>query len=274
MWSTAAWWKCRWVRRCARSSTTSAAASRTARPPKAVHFGGPMGGSIPASLIDAPLDFDELSKLGAPIGAGGLLVMDEDTDMVDVARYFLDFLTNESCGKCVPCREGMRQTLKVLTNITKGKGREGDIERLEDLNEVTGAACLCALGRTASDPLQEHAALLQGRVRGADRRGAARARSPKSRGAQRHERSPYADRRQGGQGRRRHDRAAGGARRGNPHPDAVPSREAGAVRRLPHVHGGSGNARAARATSCPASIRWQRTSSCARARSRSTRSAG
>ena len=121
---------------------------------KAVHFGGPMGGSIPANLIDAPLDFDELSKLGAPIGAGGLLVMDEDTDMVDVARYFLEFLTNESCGKCVPCREGMRQTLKVLTNITKGKGREGDIARLEDLNDVTGAACLCALGRTASDPLK------------------------------------------------------------------------------------------------------------------------
>ncbi len=121
---------------------------------KAVHFGGPMGGSIPANLIDAPLDFDELAKLGAPIGAGGLLVMDEDTDMVDVARYFLEFLTNESCGKCVPCREGMRQTLKVLTNITKGKGREGDIARLEDLNDVTGAACLCALGRTASDPLK------------------------------------------------------------------------------------------------------------------------
>lgn len=120
---------------------------------KAVHFGGPMGGSIPASLIDAPLDFDELAKLGAPIGAGGLLVMDEDTDMVDVARYFLEFLTNESCGKCVPCREGMRQTLKVLTNITKGKGRSGDIARLEDLSDVTGAACLCALGRTASDPL-------------------------------------------------------------------------------------------------------------------------
>ena len=80
--------------------------------------------------------------------------MDEDTDMVDVARYFLEFLTNESCGKCVPCREGMRQTLKVLTNITKGKGRDGDIGRLEDLNDVTGAACLCALGRTASDPLK------------------------------------------------------------------------------------------------------------------------
>jgi NADP-reducing hydrogenase subunit HndC len=121
---------------------------------KAVHFGGPMGGSIPASLIDAPLDFDELAKLGAPIGAGGLLVMDEDTDMVEVARYFLEWLTNESCGKCVPCREGMWQTMKVLENITKGKGRSDDIGRLEDLNEVTNAACLCALGKTAADPLK------------------------------------------------------------------------------------------------------------------------
>lgn len=121
---------------------------------KAVHFGGPMGGSIPASLIDAPLDFDELAKLGAPIGAGGLLVMDEDTDMVDIARYFLEWLTNESCGKCTPCREGMWQTMKVLENIGKGKGRSGDLERLENLNEVTGSACLCALGKTAADPLR------------------------------------------------------------------------------------------------------------------------
>ncbi|HWP89690.1 MAG TPA: NADH-ubiquinone oxidoreductase-F iron-sulfur binding region domain-containing protein, partial [Burkholderiales bacterium] len=78
----------------------------------------------------------------------------EDTDMVEVARYFLEWLTNESCGKCVPCREGMWQTMKVLENITKGKGRNGDINRLEDLNEVTNAACLCALGKTAADPLK------------------------------------------------------------------------------------------------------------------------
>ena len=122
--------------------------------PKAVHFGGPMGGSIPARLIDTPLDFDELAALGAPIGAGGLLVMDEQTDMVDVARYFLEFLTRESCGKCVPCREGLTQMLKILTNITKGKGKNGDIGRLEDLADVTGVACLCALGKTASDPLR------------------------------------------------------------------------------------------------------------------------
>jgi len=121
---------------------------------KAVHFGGPMGGSIPESLIDTPLDFDELAKVGAPMGAGGLLVMDEDTNMVDVVRFFLNFLTNESCGKCVPCREGIRQMLKILTNISEGKGKEGDIELLEEISEVMGAASLCALGRTASDPLR------------------------------------------------------------------------------------------------------------------------
>jgi NADH-quinone oxidoreductase subunit F len=121
---------------------------------KAVHLGGPMGGSIPERLIDTPLDFDELARLGAPIGAGGLLVMDDETDMVEVARYLLEFLTNESCGKCVPCREGIWQMLKILTNITAGKGKSGDIDRLEDLSEVTGLACLCALGKTAPDPLR------------------------------------------------------------------------------------------------------------------------
>jgi len=121
---------------------------------KAIHFGGAMGGSIPADLIDSRLDFDELSKLGAPIGAGGLLVLDEDTDMVEVARYLLDFLTKESCGKCVPCREGMKQMLRVLTNISEGKGQPGDLERLEDLAEVTGLSSLCALGKTSADPLK------------------------------------------------------------------------------------------------------------------------
>jgi len=121
---------------------------------KAVHFGGPMGGSIPESLLDTPLDFDELAKLGAPIGAGSMLVLDEDASMVDVARYFLDFLSNESCGKCVPCREGIRQMLKIVTNIRDGKGTEGDIELLEEISEVTGAASLCALGKTAADPLR------------------------------------------------------------------------------------------------------------------------
>lgn len=120
---------------------------------KAIHFGGPMGGSIPEKLLDTPLDFDELSKLGAPIGAGGLLVLDEDTNMVEKTRFFLDFLVNESCGKCVPCREGIRQMAKILTRISEGDGKEGDIELLEEIAEVAGAASLCALGKTASDPL-------------------------------------------------------------------------------------------------------------------------
>ncbi len=120
---------------------------------KAVHFGGPMGGSIPESLLDTPLDFDALAKLGAPMGAGGMFVMDEDTSMVEVTRFFLNFLTNESCGKCVPCREGIRQMLKIVTNISEGKGKKGDVELLEELCEVTGAASLCALGRTASGPV-------------------------------------------------------------------------------------------------------------------------
>ena len=83
-----------------------------------------------------------------------MLVLDEDTSMVDVPRYFLNFLTEESCGKCVPCREGNRQILKILDNISEGKGKEGDIELLEEITEVTGTASLCALGKTAADPLR------------------------------------------------------------------------------------------------------------------------
>jgi NADH-quinone oxidoreductase subunit F len=120
---------------------------------KAVHLGGPMGGSIPESLLDTPLDFDELAKLGAPISAGSLLVLDEDAKMVDVIRFFLNFLSDESCGKCVPCREGIRQMIKIVTRIGEGKGEAGDIELLEEISEVAGAASLCALGKTASDPL-------------------------------------------------------------------------------------------------------------------------
>jgi NADH-quinone oxidoreductase subunit F len=121
---------------------------------KAVHFGGPMGGSVPEEFLDTPLDFDAMAKLGAPIGAGGMLVLDEDTDMVALTRFYLDFLTNESCGKCVPCREGIRQMLKIVTDISEGRGREGDIELLEEIAEVAGAASLCSLGKTASDPLR------------------------------------------------------------------------------------------------------------------------
>jgi len=120
---------------------------------KAVQTGGPSGGCIPEEQLDMKVDFDELAKAGSMMGSGGMIVMDEDTCMVDVARYFLDFLSDESCGKCVPCREGIRQMLKVLTNISKGKGKEGDIELLEELSEVTRDASLCALGRTAANPV-------------------------------------------------------------------------------------------------------------------------
>ena len=120
---------------------------------KAVQTGGPSGGCIPEEQLDMKVDFDELAKAGSMMGSGGMIVMDEDTCMVDVARYFLDFLSDESCGKCVPCREGIRQMLKVLTNISKGRGREGDIELLEELSEVTRDASLCALGKTAANPV-------------------------------------------------------------------------------------------------------------------------
>jgi NADH-quinone oxidoreductase subunit F len=120
---------------------------------KAVQTGGPSGGCIPEELLDLGVDFDELSKAGSMMGSGGMIVMDEDTCMVDVAKYFLDFLIDESCGKCVPCREGVRQMLEILTNITKGKGSEGDIELLEELSEVAIDASLCALGTTAPNPI-------------------------------------------------------------------------------------------------------------------------
>lgn len=120
---------------------------------KAVQTGGPSGGCIPEKQLDMKVDFDELSKAGSMMGSGGMIVMDEDTCVVDVARYFLDFLSDESCGKCAPCREGIRQMLKLLTNITRGQGKDGDIERLEELSEVTRDASLCALGRSAPNPV-------------------------------------------------------------------------------------------------------------------------
>ncbi|MFZ3102976.1 MAG: NADH-ubiquinone oxidoreductase-F iron-sulfur binding region domain-containing protein [Desulfitobacteriaceae bacterium] len=119
---------------------------------KAVQTGGPSGGCLPENLLDLEVGFDELTQAGSMMGSGGMIILDEDTCMVDVSRYFLEFLTDESCGKCVPCREGIRQMLKTLTNITQGKGKEGDIELLEELAEVAGEAALCALGRSAPNP--------------------------------------------------------------------------------------------------------------------------
>ena len=119
---------------------------------KAVQTGGPSGGCIPEELLDLEVGFDELAKAGSMMGSGGMIVMDEDTCMVDVARYFIDFLADESCGKCIPCREGLRQMAKILTNITKGKGKAGDIELLEELSETAKDASLCALGTSAPNP--------------------------------------------------------------------------------------------------------------------------
>jgi len=120
---------------------------------KAVQTGGPSGGCIPESLIDLPVDFDELTKAGSMMGSGGMIVMDENTCMVDVAKYFLRFLKEESCGKCVPCREGIKQMLEILNRICAGKGQEGDIELLEELSEVVQDSSLCALGGTAPNPV-------------------------------------------------------------------------------------------------------------------------
>ena len=120
---------------------------------KAVQTGGPAGGCMPESLLDMEVDFDQLTRAGSMMGSGGMIVLDEETCMVDFARYFLDFLADESCGKCVPCREGIKQMSKILTNITKGKGRKGDIELLEELSEVAGSAALCALGKGAPNPV-------------------------------------------------------------------------------------------------------------------------
>ena len=120
---------------------------------KAVQTGGPSGGVIPEEFLDLPVDFDELTKVGSMMGSGGMIVMDEDTCMVDIARYFLSFLEQESCGKCVPCREGIKRMREILTNICEGKGKEGDIELLERLARVVADASLCALGRTAPNPV-------------------------------------------------------------------------------------------------------------------------
>ncbi|MGB8772929.1 MAG: NADH-ubiquinone oxidoreductase-F iron-sulfur binding region domain-containing protein [Terriglobales bacterium] len=121
---------------------------------KAVQTGGPSGGVLPESLLDLPVDFDKLDEAGSMMGSGGMIVMDEDTCMVDTARYYVNFLAHESCGKCVPCREGLRQMLRILDRITAGEGQDGDIELLEELSEFMEMASLCALGKSAPNPVR------------------------------------------------------------------------------------------------------------------------
>ena len=120
---------------------------------KAVQIGGPSGGCLTEEHLDMPLDFDSLKKVGAIIGSGGLVVMDEDTCMVEVARFFMNFTQNESCGKCVPCREGTKRMLEILERIVDCQGQPGDIELLEELADTISATALCGLGKTAAGPV-------------------------------------------------------------------------------------------------------------------------
>ena len=120
---------------------------------KAAQTGGPSGGCIPASLIDTPIDYDNLTKIGSMMGSGGLIVMDEDDCMVDIAKFFLEFTVDESCGKCVPCRVGTVRLLETLEKITNGNGTLEDIDKLEELSEYIKSASLCALGQTAPNPV-------------------------------------------------------------------------------------------------------------------------
>lgn len=120
---------------------------------KAVQLGGPSGGCIPEEFLDTPIDYESIAKVGAIMGSGGMIVMDNQTCMVDMARFFMDFIQDESCGKCTPCREGTRHMLEILKKITKGDGAPGDIEILEELSEMIKDGALCGLGQTAPNPV-------------------------------------------------------------------------------------------------------------------------
>jgi len=120
---------------------------------KAVQTGGPSGGCIPESMLDMPVDFDKLTEVGSMMGSGGMIVMDDRTCMVDVARYFINFLKDESCGKCTPCREGLVMLYDILDKITKGEGQESDIEMIEEICDTMEKGSLCALGQTAPNPV-------------------------------------------------------------------------------------------------------------------------
>ena len=120
---------------------------------KAAQMGGPSGGCVPAEYLDLPIDYDSVQKVGAIMGSGGLIVMDQDTCVVDVARFFIDFVQKESCGKCVPCRIGTKRMFEILTRITAGEGKGEDIEKLEELGKMVNRSSLCGLGQTAPNPV-------------------------------------------------------------------------------------------------------------------------
>ena len=121
---------------------------------KAVQTGGPMGGCLPENLLDLPVDYETLGEAGSIMGSGGMIVMDEDTCMVDIARFFMEFTQDESCGKCVPCRVGTHRLLEILENICAGHGKEGDIEELEELCDQIKNNSLCGLGKGAPNPVE------------------------------------------------------------------------------------------------------------------------
>ena len=120
---------------------------------KAIQTGGPSGGCIPEQFLDMPVDFDELVKIGSMMGSGGMIVMDDQNCMVNIAKYFTNFLVSESCGKCVPCREGIRRMRDILADITEGRGQEGDVELLESISQGIKDGALCALGNSAPNPV-------------------------------------------------------------------------------------------------------------------------
>ncbi|MBP5225504.1 MAG: 4Fe-4S binding protein, partial [Lachnospiraceae bacterium] len=120
---------------------------------KAAQTGGPSGGCIPVSLIDTPVDYDNLTAIGCMMGSGGLIVMDEDNCMVDMAKFFLNFTADESCGKCTPCRVGTRRMLEILDKITSGQGEMEDLDKLEELAKYIKENSLCGLGQTAPNPV-------------------------------------------------------------------------------------------------------------------------
>jgi NADH-quinone oxidoreductase subunit F/NAD(P)H dehydrogenase (quinone)/NADP-reducing hydrogenase subunit HndC len=120
---------------------------------KAVQLGGPSGGCVPEAFLDTPVDYESIAKVGAIMGSGGMIVMDDQTCMVDMARFFMDFIQDESCGKCTPCREGTMRMLEILENITQGKGQPSDIKLLEELSEMIKDSALCGLGQTGPNPV-------------------------------------------------------------------------------------------------------------------------
>ena len=146
-------WKFPWERRCGRSWRRSEAVSRTARSSRQRRPADRPADVFPAEHLDVPIDYDNLKKIGSMMGSGGLIIMDEDTCMVDIAKFFLEFTVDESCGKCTPCRIGTRRMLEILEKITKGQATMEDLDKLEELCYHLQSSSLCALGQTAPNPV-------------------------------------------------------------------------------------------------------------------------